>query len=83
MENALAKVEAPYPDTAAGLTIVVGWGLPYFQLSPAMQALGTKYLPAVPTTGRQPAVIDAIRFPSDPGYDPNDRRRRWSSRTTT
>jgi len=72
VENALAKVESPYPDTAAGLTIVVGWGLPYFRLSPAMQALGTKNLPAVPTTGRPPAVIDAIRFPSDPGYDPND-----------
>ena len=73
VENALAKVEAPYPDTAAGLTIVVGWGLPYFRLSAAMQALGNKYLPAVPNTGRQQlAVIDAIRFPSDPGYDPND-----------
>jgi hypothetical protein len=73
VENALAKVEAPYPDTAAGLTIVVGWGLPYFQLSAAMQALGNKYLPAVPNTGRQQlAVINAIRFPSDPGYDPND-----------
>ena len=31
VENALAKVEAPYPSTAAGLTIVVGWGLPYFR----------------------------------------------------
>jgi hypothetical protein len=31
LENAVAKVEAPYPSTAAGLTIVIGWGLPYFR----------------------------------------------------
>src|SRR5438552_3270716 len=30
LENALSTVEKPYPSTAAGLTMVVGWGLPYF-----------------------------------------------------
>src|SRR3954451_23976220 len=30
LEKALQTVEAPYPSTAAGLTIVVAWGLPYF-----------------------------------------------------
>src|SRR6266516_3304186 len=29
VENALGVVEQAYPATAAGLTVVVGWGLPY------------------------------------------------------
>jgi len=66
VENALAKVEAPYPDTAAGLTIVVGWGLPYFRTFIG-DTLSNKYLPAVPgTTPKQLAVVDAVQFPSDP-----------------
>jgi hypothetical protein len=65
VETALAKVEAPYPSTAAGLTIVVGWGLPYFRMF--VPSLMNSYLPAVPgTTPKQYAVLDAIRFPSDP-----------------
>jgi len=65
VENALAKVEAPYPSTAAGLTIVVGWGLPYFRtFTPSLM---NSYLPAIPgTSPKQYAVLDAIRFPSDP-----------------
>jgi hypothetical protein len=65
VENALAKVEAPYPSTAAGLTIVVGWGLPYFRtFTPSLM---DSYLPAIPGTNpKQYAVLDAIRFPSDP-----------------
>lgn len=31
LERALELVEAPYAPTAAGLTIVVGWGLSYFR----------------------------------------------------
>jgi hypothetical protein len=65
VENAIAKVEAPYPSTAAGLTIVVGWGLPYFRTFAA--PLWKTYLPALPNTNpTQYAVLDAIRFPSDP-----------------
>ena len=65
VEKALAKVEAPYPSTAAGLTIVVGWGLPYF--STFVPGLMNSYLPAIPgTSPKQYAVLDAIRFPSDP-----------------
>nr|WP_296076148.1 hypothetical protein [uncultured Actinoplanes sp.] len=65
VENAIAKVEAPYPSTAAGLTIVVGWGLPYFRTF--VPSLMNTYLPAVPgTSPKQYAVLDAIRFPSDP-----------------
>jgi hypothetical protein len=66
VENALVKVESPYPDTAAGLTIVVGWGLPYFS-DVIGSTLSNKYLPAVPgTSPKQPAVIEAEQFPSDP-----------------
>jgi hypothetical protein len=65
VENAIAKVEAPYPSTAAGLTIVVGWGLPYFRTF--VPSLMNSYLPAIPgTTPKSYAVLDAIRFPSDP-----------------
>jgi hypothetical protein len=61
LEAALQKVEAPYPGTAAGLTIVVAWGLPYFRT----------YTPGpwqtkAPKAGSDLAVLDAIRFPSDP-----------------
>ena len=48
VEDALAKVEAPYPSTAAGLTIVVGWGLPYFRMF--VPGLMNAYLPAIPGT---------------------------------
>jgi hypothetical protein len=65
VENALAKVEAPYPSTAAGLTMVTGYGLPYFRTF--LDPLWRTYLPAIPNTNpKQYAVIDAIRFPSDP-----------------
>ncbi len=65
VEKAIAKVEAPYPSTAAGLTIVVGWGLPYFRAF--VPSLMNMYLPAIPgTSPKQYAVLDAIRFPSDP-----------------
>jgi hypothetical protein len=63
LEAALAKVEAPYPATAAGLTIVVAWGLPYFQSSVA-GPWATKA--PKETGGARLAVVDAIRFPSDP-----------------
>ena len=65
VENALLAVEKPYTATAAGLTMVVGWGLPYFKtFTPGLM---NTYLPAIPNTNpKQYAVLDAIRFPSDP-----------------
>jgi hypothetical protein len=70
VENALAKVEKPYPATAAGLTFVIGWGLPFFRTY-LPQSLWSAKLPVdqalssqIGTT--QYAVLDAIRFPSDP-----------------
>jgi hypothetical protein len=69
LENALNIVESPYPDTAAGLTIVVGWGLPFFRtfLPAALQAK----LPVDVALSKQSgstryAVLDAMKFPSDP-----------------
>jgi hypothetical protein len=69
LEAALARVEAPYPATAGGLTIVVAWGLPYFRtfVPGPWQARAPRdmVLPAVDGR-RQLAVLDAIRFDSDP-----------------
>ena len=58
-------MEKPYTATAAGLTMVIGWGLPYFRtFTPGLM---NTYLPAIPNTSpKQYAVLDAIRFPSDP-----------------
>jgi hypothetical protein len=69
LESALSRVESPYPATAAGLTIVVAWGLPYFSsFVPGpwqAKAPRDKLLPAV--NGQpQLALLDAVRFPSDP-----------------
>jgi hypothetical protein len=65
VENALVTVEKPYPATAAGLTMVIGWGLPYFRTF--TDQLWQAYLPAIPNTNpKQYAVLDAIQFPSDP-----------------
>src|SRR3954452_12355993 len=70
LEAALARVESPYSSTAAGLTIVVAWGLPYFRsFVPGpweAKAPRDRLLPL--ENGKPPfAVLDAIGFPSDPG----------------
>ena len=66
VEAALARVEAPYPSTAAGLTLVVGWTLDYFRAFTTPTLMDT-YLPWIPNTNpKQFAVLDARTFPSDP-----------------
>jgi hypothetical protein len=70
LENALATVEKPYPSTAAGLTMVIGWGLPYFRTFVPDSIASTK-LPVDVGLSKQSgrteyAVLDAVRFPSDP-----------------
>jgi hypothetical protein len=65
LENALATVEKPYPSTAAGLTIVVAWGLEYFRTF-VSGPWGAKAPKLLPTTSNRLAVEDAIAFPSDP-----------------
>jgi hypothetical protein len=69
LEAALARVEAPYPATGAGLTMVIAWGLPYFRtyVPGPWQAKAPRDL-SLPLVGgqKQLGVLDAIRFPSDP-----------------
>jgi len=70
LEAALQRLEQQYPPTPSGLGITVAWGLPYFRrYLPA--ALTDRYLPvdnrATATNGHPTrAILDAIRFPSDP-----------------
>ena len=69
----LAKLDADYPGTPDGLSITVAWGLPYFRTHVADAA--DVHLPFDLRANKR-ALIDAIRFPSDP-------RRDACSRTTT
>jgi hypothetical protein len=72
VENALAKVEAPCFDRRRP-EIVVGWGFP---TSSCVRADPHEpYLPAIPAATLGSAVLDAIRFPSDPPT--------WCWKTTT
>ena len=71
LESALTRVESPYPSTAAGLTIVVAWGLSYFRSYvpgpwAAKAPIDKARSAAVGTT--QLAVLDRPdrAFPSDP-----------------
>lgn len=69
LEAALARVEQPYPATAAGLTIVVAWGLPYFESyvpGPWRRKAPRDLSLPLRDGARQLAVQDAIRFTSDP-----------------
>ncbi len=69
LEQALQTVESPYAPTAAGLTIVIGWGLPYFRsylptaLIDATMPIDEQYSTA--SGSRKYALLDAIRFPID------------------
>jgi hypothetical protein len=70
LENALATVEKPYSSTAAGLTMVIGWGLPFFN-GYVPPSITTAKLPVDVAVSQQAgttkyAVLDAIAFPSDP-----------------
>jgi hypothetical protein len=69
LEKALAQVEANRPKTAAGLTVVVAWGLPYFRnyIKPILSASAYNAVWPREAGGASDAVIDAIRFGSDPG----------------
>ncbi len=69
LEEALRTLEARYEPTPAGLGVTVAWGLPYFRRY--TPRLADRYLPvdrrASKAQGKQvPALVDAIRFPSDP-----------------
>jgi hypothetical protein len=63
LEGALAELEQRYPATPAGLGVTVAWGLPYFRrFVPAQWAR----LQPADIRARVPALLDAIRFSSDP-----------------
>jgi len=63
LEGALAELETRYPATPAGLGITVAWGLPYFR-----RYVPTQWarLQPVDIRARKPALLDSIRFSSDP-----------------
>ena len=63
LERELAGLDASYPETPAGLGVTVAWGKPYFDRLVAAQA--AKHLPW-DRRARKAALLDAIRFPSDP-----------------
>ena len=69
LEDALVELERRYPPSPAGLGVTVAWGLPYFRRHVGRRA--GLHLPVdrrASRTKRKPvgALIDAIRFPSDP-----------------
>ena len=63
LEQALAQLEAQYPATPAGLGVTVAWGLPYFRRHVSSQ--WTRLQP-FDVRARKPALLDAVRFQSDP-----------------
>jgi hypothetical protein len=69
LEAALRRLEDEFPPEPNGLHATVAWGLPYFRRYVA--ALADRHLPvdlrASKAKGeRTVALLDAIRFPSDP-----------------
>jgi len=69
LEQALRELERRYEPTPAGLGVTVAWGLPYFRRFVPQEA--RRYLPldtrASKAAGKPVgALLDAIRFPSDP-----------------
>jgi hypothetical protein len=66
VENAVTAVEGSLPSTAKGLTIVIGWGLPYFRTF--LDGLWQNYLPAIPGSNPKAyAVHDVDEFGTPPG----------------
>lgn len=68
LEKAVAQSERGRPRTAGGLTVVVAWGLPYFRtfIKPRIPARDWAAIWPRLADGTEDAVIDAIRFGSDP-----------------
>jgi hypothetical protein len=64
LEYALSRLERTFPPSPAGLGVTVAWGLPYFHRFVPVQA--EQHLPHDRRAGKS-ALLDAIRFPSDPG----------------
>jgi hypothetical protein len=63
LSDALEVLDRRYEPTPAGLGVTLGWGLPYFERH-VPEAWGS-HAPR-DRRARKPALIPAIRFPSDP-----------------
>jgi hypothetical protein len=63
LEDALQALERRFEPTPAGLGITIGWGLPYFREHVA--GAWRRHAPH-DRRARKPALLDAVRFPSDP-----------------
>jgi hypothetical protein len=63
LDYALARLEKRFDPTPAGLGVTLAWGLPYFRRFVAGPA--ATHLPHDRRADR-PALLEAIRFPSDP-----------------
>jgi len=62
LEEKLADLDAAYPTTPAGLGVTVAWALPYFaRFAPGQW----ERLQPLDRRAEKPALLDAIRFPSD------------------
>jgi hypothetical protein len=69
LEEALADVDSAFDAAPGGVSISVGWGLPYFRRhveGPARERLPVDLRASEASDRRVLAIIDAIRFPSDP-----------------
>jgi hypothetical protein len=69
LERALRGLESRYEVTPAGLAVTVAWGLRYFRRyvpGPAAQHLPIDRRASRSREAPVPAVLDAVRFPSDP-----------------
>jgi hypothetical protein len=69
LEQRLAKLDAEYPSSPAGVAVTVAWGLPYFDRYVPGQA--RKHVPvdrraSADTRKTVSALLPAQRFPSDP-----------------
>jgi hypothetical protein len=62
LEAALQQLERRYEPTPAGLGITLAWGLPYFERH--VPGAWRRHAP-FDRRARKPALIDAVRFPSD------------------
>ncbi len=69
LERELAALDEAYEPTPAGLGLTVAWGLPYFRRfvpRPAERTLPVDLRASAAAGHRVDAVLDAVRFPSDP-----------------
>jgi hypothetical protein len=64
LERVLGGLDEDYTPTPAGLGVTVAWGRPYFDRF--VPAAARRLLPQDRRAGK-PALLDARRFPSDPG----------------